>query len=65
MKKCHDCGRMKRIEDMVVLYTRENGEQIWVCHFCHGQRDEVDRAEQTAARAEIDEMVWRNEWEEG
>jgi len=56
---------MKRIEDMVVLYTRENGEQIWVCHFCHGQRDEVDRAEQAAARAEIDEMVWRNEWEEG
>ena len=64
MRTCNDCGRTKRLDDLVVLYTREDGKQTWVCHYCQSVRDTAGRGEQAAARAEIDEMLWRDEWEE-
>ena len=61
-KACTDCGTEN---DLVVLFTKENGNTVWICKSCKAKRDAARKAHEEQEAARIAAMVARDEWEEG
>lgn len=59
--KCLDCGFT---DNLVVLFTSENGNQTWICKDCREKREEKSRGEITAKKAEIAQWAAMDAWEE-
>jgi hypothetical protein len=63
---CTDCCRDDSEDSKLeVLYTFENGDQVWICPACKAKRDEASKARAEAEAERVREMTWRDEWEEG
>ena len=60
VKACTDCGKEYGLS---VLYTKENGNQVWVCESCRIKRDHEARERHEREAERVRAMVARDEWE--
>lgn len=61
-KACTDCGSK---DNLSILYTKENGNSVWICKSCKAKRDQARKTHEEKEAARIATWAARDEWEEG
>ena len=60
-KACTDCGKEYGLS---VLYTKENGNPVWICVSCRIKRENEARERHEREAARVARMAARDEWEQ-
>jgi len=60
-QECTDCGKAY---GLTVLYTKENGNQVWICASCRIKRENEARERHEREAARVARMAARDEWEQ-
>jgi len=61
-KACTDCGAT---DNLKVLYTKENGNTVWVCTGCQAKRQAAQAASEKREADRIASWAAMDAWEEG
>jgi hypothetical protein len=60
-KKCKECGATANLE---VWYHAHNDKPVYRCRTCREKYEAEQAASEEKHRRQMDEIIWRNEWEE-
>ena len=60
----HECYKCGTDEGLVVAYTKENGDQVWICRDCREKREQEQRERAERNRASAEASLARDRREE-
>jgi hypothetical protein len=60
-RRCKECGATS---GLTVRYHGASGTPVFECATCKSEREAEQSAAEAAHRRQMDEVIWRNNWEE-